>query len=72
MKKLTVKERIGRLPIWMQLLLIEDVHEALKNRLEVLEREALKEECDIFERRKWLEENTASLQAVSINLRNYR
>ena len=72
MKVLTVRERISRLPFWMQNILVQDVHEALKNRLEVLEREALKEQCGIYERRKFLEENEESLQRVGINIRSLR
>ena len=69
MRKLSIKERIARLPLWMQTILIMDIHESLKNRLEVLEREQLKEQCGIYEQRRFLEECEESLKGLGIALR---
>jgi hypothetical protein len=38
----SLKERIDKLPLELQLVFYEDIHEAIKNRLEVLEKVANK------------------------------
>jgi hypothetical protein len=38
----SLKERINKLPLELQLVFYEDIYEAIKNRLEVLEKVAVK------------------------------
>ena len=77
-RKLNLKERIDRLPLQMQLDLMEDMHTAIESRLIVFEKDfvslnamhqiMLREECEMFERKQYTKESRIAMQEAFPNL----
>lgn len=68
MFKPTLKERLNQLPLWMQLILLEDITDTIGTRIAFFEKIVLKEKCGTYERKKFLEESQEALKKLGITI----